>query len=56
MDNNQFAQIKDRFRTSDTQGKIDIYVSSTGLSNSQYKELLTLYPISELARLENALK
>jgi hypothetical protein len=36
--------------------KINIYVNSEGLSQEQYRELLKLFPLDELDRLEKALQ
>lgn len=51
----EFLKMKETFRMSDTPGKIEMYVSARGLSPAQYKELLTLFPMRELGKLEDAL-
>jgi len=55
MEISEFVQMKKHFAEADTDGKIEIYVSARGLSSMQYKELLTLFPFSELYKLEEAL-
>lgn len=55
MEDREFNEIKKKFEEADTKGKIDIYVSAQGLTNEQYKELLRLYPYSEIGELEKAL-
>ena len=36
--------------------KIDIYVSTEGLTQEQYKQLLRLFPLEHLSKLEDALQ
>ena len=55
MDSQVFADMKRSFERADTQGKIDIYVKAEGLSREQYRELLQVFPLKELNRLEEAL-
>jgi len=55
MENNDFTQMKERFKASDVDGKVEIYVEARGLSQDQYKELLMLFPYGELYKLEEAL-
>ena len=55
MEFNEFTQLKKQFENSNVEQKIDIYVSSEGLSSLQYKELLSLFPMEQLDKLENAL-
>lgn len=55
MDYVEFVKMKERFRTADTAGKIEIYVNASGLSQTQYKELLVMFPMRELSKLEEAL-
>ncbi|GHU51863.1 hypothetical protein AGMMS49975_06540 [Clostridia bacterium] len=50
-----FEQMKRDFAKADLIGKINIYVSARGLNVSQYKELLRMYPVKELAKLEAVL-
>ncbi len=52
----EFQSVKDQFAKSDVDEKIDLYVSTEGLSQDQYKELLRLFPMNELPRLEEALQ
>jgi len=51
-----FERMKEEFTSADLEGKIEMYVSAEGLTQDQYKQLLMLYPIQELHRLEEALK
>ena len=53
MENNQnFEQIKEKFEAADVDGKIKIYTTVRGLTVEQYKELLRMFPIKYLDRLE----
>jgi hypothetical protein len=55
MDNTAFKRIADDFKSADLERKINIYISTEGLTQEQYKELLRMFPLSELHRLEAAL-
>lgn len=56
MENNQkFEQIKEKFEVADVDGKIEIYTTVRGLTVEQYKELLRMFPIKYLDRLEKAM-
>ncbi|MCL1845847.1 MAG: hypothetical protein FWF77_08080 [Defluviitaleaceae bacterium] len=55
MENSAFEGLKTRFKTAGTDEKIRIYVESEELTQSQYKELLHLFPLSDLHKLEAAL-
>lgn len=50
-----FQEIKDRFIAADLDTKIEIYTTVQGLSVDQYKELLRVFPIKYLDKLERAL-
>ena len=50
-----FENMKQQFQEADVDTKIDMYIEAEGLSQTQYKELLKLFPINELNRLEEAL-
>ena len=50
-----FEHLKLRFRSGNVDEKIDIYVTAEGLTQTQYKELLKLFPLDALSRLEEAL-
>ena len=50
-----FESIKQQFLEADADTKINMYVEAEGLSQTQYKELLRLFPLNELDRLEEAL-
>ncbi len=56
MENNQsFEQIKEKFKAADVDEKIEIYTTVRGLTVEQYKELLKMFPIKYLDRLEKAM-
>ena len=56
MQTTDFSQIKEDFAAADVDGKIRLYVESEGLTQDQYKELLRLFPLEELSKLEDALE
>ena len=53
--NQTFEAIKERFRKADVDEKIEIYTSVQGLTVEQYKELLRMFPIKYLDKLEKAM-
>ena len=55
MDSVEFQRIANEFNTASLDRKIDLYVGTQGLSQEQYKELLRMFPIQELHKLEAAL-
>lgn len=55
MELTAFENMKETFREADVDTKINMYIEAEGLSQTQYKELLRLFPLSELNRLEEAL-
>jgi hypothetical protein len=56
MNNNvNFEEIKERFRNADLDEKIRIYTTTQGLTVEQFKELLRLFPIQHLDKLEKAM-
>lgn len=55
MDSIEFKRLINNFRFADVDEKIDMYINSEGLSREQYKELLKLFPLDELHKLEEAL-
>jgi len=55
MDIQGFEELKSKFVSADTDAKIRIYVEAEGLTHGQYKELLRMFPLSDLKRLEKAL-
>ena len=56
MEKNQdFIKIKEKFNEADVDKKIEIYTSVQGLTVEQYKELLKMFPIKYLDRLEKAM-
>lgn len=50
-----FEEMKERFKQADVDAKIDMYISAEGLSQTQYRELLKMFPLNALNRLEEAL-
>ncbi|MCL2698724.1 MAG: sulfite exporter TauE/SafE family protein [Defluviitaleaceae bacterium] len=55
MELTDFIEMKERFAQADTDSKIDMYIGAQGLTQTQYRELLTMFPLNELGRLEAAL-
>lgn len=53
--NDNFYEIKDKFISADLDTKIEIYTTVKGLSVEQYKELLSVFPIKHLNKLEKAM-
>lgn len=51
----QFGAIKERFKNASLDEKIKIYTTTQGLSVDQFKELLRMYPIQHLDKLEKAM-
>jgi hypothetical protein len=50
-----FEEIKERFRDASVDEKIEIYTTVRGLTVEQYKELLRMFPIKYLDKLEKAM-
>jgi len=55
MDKSDFNKILSKFKIASVDGKIQIYTTTEGLNNEQYKELLMWFPRTELDKLEKAL-
>lgn len=56
MQNNiNFEQIKEKFKNASLDEKIEIYTTTQGLSVEQFKELLRMFPIQHLDKLEKAM-
>jgi len=56
MPNNvDFEQIKERFKNASLDEKIEIYTTTQGLTVEQFKELLRMFPIQHLDKLEKAM-
>jgi hypothetical protein len=53
--NQNFEEIKEKFNGADVDEKIEIYTTVQGLTVEQYKELLRMFPIKYLDRLEKAM-
>ncbi|MBW4829681.1 MAG: hypothetical protein KZY61_04750 [Clostridiaceae bacterium] len=54
-DNQNFEEIKERFKNASVDGKIQIYTTTQGLTVEQYKELLRMFPLKHLDELEKAM-
>lgn len=52
----EFQKLKETFKTAEVDKKINIYTTSQGLTQSQYRELLQYFPVNEIPALEAALK
>jgi len=50
-----FEALKTKFKNADTDTKIKIYVDAEDLTQTQYKELLRMFPLDDLHKLETAL-
>jgi len=50
-----FEEIKERFQRADVDEKIKIYTTTQGLSVEQFKELLRMFPLQHLDKLERAM-
>ncbi|WP_200905857.1 hypothetical protein [Caloranaerobacter sp. TR13] len=50
-----FEEIKRRFKNADLDEKIRIYTTTQGLTVEQFKELLRMFPIQHLDKLERAM-
>jgi len=56
MDTNpNFEETKRKFQNANLDEKIQIYTTTQGLSVEQFKELLRMYPIQHLDKLERAM-
>ena len=55
MELSNFETFKIKFRHADTDTKINMYVDAEGLTQTQYKELLRMFPLGDLDKLEAAL-
>ena len=54
-ENIEFENIKEKFKQADLNEKIRIYTTTIGLTVDQFKELLRLYPLQHLDKLEKAM-
>lgn len=50
-----FLQIKEQFKNANLDEKIRIYTTTQGLTVEQFKELLRMFPIQHLDKLERAM-
>ena len=51
----EFEMLKRQFVQGDTDKKIEIYLTAHNATQEQYLELLRLFPVEELGRLEREL-
>jgi len=56
MDLYEFEKVRNEFQDADVEKKIDIYCTAENLTQEQYRQLLRIFPIAELDRLEQALR
>ena len=56
MNSAEFKKIRQEFVLGDLDRKIEIYIKQQGLSLSQHKELLRVYPKDEWDRPEKAIE
>ncbi|SCL84702.1 MULTISPECIES: hypothetical protein [Tissierellales] len=54
-ENVNFEEIKEKFKNASVDDKIHIYTTVKGLSVEQYKELLKMFPIKYIDKLEKAM-
>ncbi|MBF8983541.1 hypothetical protein IZY60_08325 [Lutibacter sp. B2] len=50
-----FEEIKSNFENASVDGKIKIYTTTQGLTVDQFKELLRMFPLQYLEKLESAM-
>lgn len=50
-----FEKIKEEFKNADVDEKIRIYTTTQGLTVEQFKELLRMFPLQHLDKLERAM-
>lgn len=55
MKSEEFEKIKSEFEKADVDGKIMMYVGAEGLDGEQYRQLLKMFPVDQLQKLEEAL-
>jgi len=55
MELTAFETLKSKFKQADTETKITMYVEAEELTQHQFKELLRLFPLQDLNKLEAAL-
>ncbi|TCT16837.1 hypothetical protein EDC18_101133 [Natranaerovirga pectinivora] len=55
MENKNFDRLLEDYRNASVEDKIDMYCSTTDLSEEQYMVLLRNFPRSEMKKLERAL-
>lgn len=50
-----FQQVKERFQHANVDEKIKIYTTTEGLTVDQFKQLLRMFPLQHLDKLERAM-
>ncbi|WP_199873014.1 hypothetical protein [Inediibacterium massiliense] len=53
--NTNFEEVKQKFKNADVDEKIRIYTTTEGLTVEQFKELLKMFPLQYLDKLERAM-
>ena len=51
----EFERVKQEFSDADVDRKVQLYVTAEGLTQEQYKDLLSMFPSDQLGLLEQAL-
>ncbi|MFW6015457.1 MAG: hypothetical protein ACOCRK_03405 [bacterium] len=55
MENRSFNKLLDDYKDASVEEKIDIYCSTTNLTEDQYMVLLRNFPMNQIGKLEKAL-
>lgn len=55
IQNINFSEIKEKFKNATVDEKIRIYTTTQGLTVEQFKELLRMFPLQHLDKLERAM-
>ncbi len=50
-----FSSLKERFKNANLEDKIEIYTTTSGITVDQFKELLRMFPLQHLDKLEKAM-
>ncbi|MDR3239344.1 MAG: hypothetical protein LBT44_04595 [Clostridiales bacterium] len=51
-----FQKVKEEFNAANLDRKVQMYITAEGLTQAQYKDLLKMFPVSQLHVLEQALQ
>ena len=55
METSEFIKVKEKFKNADVNGKIDIYINTSGLTLEQYTALLHDFPKEAIDELDKRL-